>query len=173
MADLERVIRQGIINGQPNNLGNHRAWNRILILVEGIYSMVYFSDLKISKTQEGDICQLPEIIDLKKKYKCFLYVDEAHSIGALGKSGRGVTEFFNLKDTSDVDVLMGTFTKTFGSVGGYIASSIDVVNFLRSNCSSYVYSSSIPSASCQQILSVLQILQTKEGKISIVFSSKR
>lgn len=64
--------------------------------------------------------RLPEIIALKKKYKAYLYLDEAHSIGAVGPSGRGVTELFDV-DPADVDVMMGTFTKSFGAAGGYIA----------------------------------------------------
>lgn len=64
--------------------------------------------------------RLPEIISLKKKYKAYLYLDEAHSIGAVGPSGRGVTELFDV-NPADVDVMMGTFTKSFGAAGGYIA----------------------------------------------------
>ena len=69
---------------------------------------------------EGSIVRLPEVIDLKKKYKAYLYLDEAHSIGALGPNGRGVVDYFGL-DAKDVDIMMGTFTKSFGAVGGYIA----------------------------------------------------
>lgn len=69
---------------------------------------------------EGSICRLPELIQLKKKYKAYLYMDEAHSIGAIGKHGRGIVDYFNA-DVKDVDILMGTFTKSFGSAGGYIA----------------------------------------------------
>lgn len=64
--------------------------------------------------------RLPEVIDLKKRYRAYLYLDEAHSIGALGSRGRGVVDYFGL-DACDVDVLMGTFTKSFGAAGGYIA----------------------------------------------------
>lgn len=67
----------------------------------------------------GSIVRLPEVIALKKKYKAYLYVDEAHSIGALGPRGRGVVDYFGL-DPSDVDIMMGTFTKSFGAAGGYI-----------------------------------------------------
>ena len=66
--------------------------------------------------------RLPELMALKKKYKCYLYLDEAHSIGAIGPTGRGVVEYFGL-DPRDVDVMMGTFTKSFGASGGYIAGS--------------------------------------------------
>ncbi|KAF1620213.1 SPTC2 palmitoyltransferase, partial [Mystacornis crossleyi] len=92
------------VHGQPRT---RRPWKKILILVEGIYSM------------EGSIVRLPEVIALKKKYKSYLYLDEAHSIGALGPSGRGVVEYFGLSP-EDVDVMMGTFTKSFGAAGGYI-----------------------------------------------------
>lgn len=69
---------------------------------------------------EGSILHLPQIVALKKKYKAYLYIDEAHSIGSVGPTGRGVVEFFGL-DPRDVDVLMGTFTKSFGAAGGYVA----------------------------------------------------
>lgn len=70
-------------------------------------------------SMEGSIVRLPEVIALKKKYKAYLYLDEAHSIGALGPRGRGVVDYFNL-DPTDVDIMMGTFTKSFGAAGGYI-----------------------------------------------------
>lgn len=69
---------------------------------------------------EGSIVRLPEVIALKKRYRAYLYLDEAHSIGALGQRGRGVVDYFGL-DPCDVDVMMGTFTKSFGAAGGYIA----------------------------------------------------
>ena len=71
-------------------------------------------------SMEGSLCKLPEIIELKKKYKAYLYVDEAHSIGAIGSRGRGVVDYWKV-NPKDIDVHMGTFTKSFGSAGGYIA----------------------------------------------------
>ncbi|GFP92047.1 long chain base biosynthesis protein 2a [Phtheirospermum japonicum] len=106
-SHLEKVLREQIAEGQPRT---HRPWKKIIVLVEGIYSM------------EGELCQLPEIVSICKKFKAYVYLDEAHSIGAIGKSGRGVCELLGI-DTSDVDVMMGTFTKSFGSCGGYIAGS--------------------------------------------------
>ncbi|XP_043929444.1 serine palmitoyltransferase 2-like [Protopterus annectens] len=105
MQSLEKLLRDAVVNGQPRT---HRPWKKILILVEGIYSM------------EGSIVRLPEVIALKNKYKAYLYLDEAHSIGALGPTGRGVVEYFGI-NPQDIDVLMGTFTKSFGAAGGYIA----------------------------------------------------
>ncbi|KAG8562017.1 hypothetical protein GDO81_015560 [Engystomops pustulosus] len=107
MQSLEKLLRDAIVHGQPRT---HRPWRKILILVEGIYSM------------EGSIVRLPEVIALKKKYKAYLYLDEAHSIGALGPNGRGVVDYFGL-DPRDVDIMMGTFTKSFGGAGGYIGGS--------------------------------------------------
>lgn len=77
MEHLESVLKDAIIQGQERT---HRAWNKILICVEGVYSM------------EGSVVNLPDIVRLKKKYKAYVYLDEAHSIGALGKTGRGVVE---------------------------------------------------------------------------------
>lgn len=73
----------------------------------------------LSSSMEGSIVRLPEVIALKKRYKAYLYLDEAHSIGALGPNGRGVVDYFGL-DPKDVDIMMGTFTKSFGAAGGYI-----------------------------------------------------
>jgi serine palmitoyltransferase len=112
---LERVLRAAVAEGQPRT---HRPWSKILIVVEGIYSM------------EGEICRLPEIVAIKKKYRAYLYLDEAHSIGALGAGGRGVCEHLGV-DPADVDIMMGTFTKAFGSCGGYIAGDEHLVQYLR------------------------------------------
>lgn len=71
-------------------------------------------------SMEGSLCKLPELIELKKKYKAYLYLDEAHSIGAMGPRGRGVVDYWRC-DVNDVDILMGTFTKSFAAAGGYIA----------------------------------------------------
>ena len=78
--------------------------------------LLFFSSM------EGSIVRLPEVIALKKKYKAYLFLDEAHSIGAMGPRGRGVTDYFGV-DPNDVDIMMGTFTKSFGAAGGYIAAS--------------------------------------------------
>ena len=80
---------------------------------------------------EGAICNLKEVVAVCKKYKAYIYVDEAHSIGALGATGRGVCEFAGV-DTSDIDVLMGTFTKSFSGMGGYIAGSKALINYIKS-----------------------------------------
>jgi len=111
---------------------------------------------------EGDICNLPGIVELKKKYKFYLYVDEAHSIGALGPSGRGVCEHWGV-NPEDVDILMGTFTKSFGAAGGYIASSKEMIAHLRMNAHSSVYAETMAPAVCQQIITALTIMMGEDG----------
>lgn len=144
---LEKVIREAIVEGQPRL---NRPWRRILILVEGIYSM------------EGEICRLPEIIAIKKKYKCYLYVDEAHSIGALGKRGRGVCDHYGC-DPNDVDILMGTFTKSFASVGGYIAANKDVVAYLRTRSFGQIYETSMTPGAMKQAYESLLCIMGRDG----------
>ena len=73
-------------------------------------------------SMEGSVVCLPEVIRIKNKYKCYVYLDEAHSVGAMGPRGRGIVDYFGI-DPKEIDILMGTFTKSFGSAGGYIAGS--------------------------------------------------
>jgi len=145
--ELERVIRNAIVTGQPRT---HRPWKKILILVEGIYSM------------EGEICKLPEIVKIKNKYKCYLWVDEAHSIGALGPTGRGVCDYWGI-DTAEIELLMGTYTKSFAVVGGYITGTKEVIDHLRRNSWAYRYSTSMTPGCCQQILSAMDIISGEDG----------
>jgi len=146
-VDLERVLRRSLAEGQPKT---GQPWSMVVIFVEGIYSM------------EGIICKLPELIRLKKKYKAYLYVDEAHSIGALGPRGRGVCDYFGVSP-SEVDVLMGTFTKSFGSVGGYVAATKPVIDFLRTSSFGMIYSNSMAPVCAQQTLSALHVIMGKDG----------
>jgi len=147
IKDLEKLLRNAIAEGQPRT---RRPWKKIVIIVEGIYSM------------EGEVCKLPQIIEMKKKYKAYLYVDEAHSIGALGKTGRGICEHWGV-DPADVDVLMGTFTKAFGSIGGYISGPKEFIEYLRLTSYGSVYSTSMSAACAQQALSALRIIVGKDG----------
>ncbi len=147
--DLEQVLKNSILDGQPRT---HRPWKKILIIVEGIYSM------------EGSIVNLPKIIELKKRYKAYLYLDEAHSIGALGSRGRGVTDYWGV-DPLDVDILMGTFTKSFGSAGGYIAGSKKLIDYIRVNSYANCYASSMSAPIAQQTLTSLRIISGKNNEM--------
>ncbi|NXD11848.1 SPTC3 palmitoyltransferase, partial [Nothocercus nigrocapillus] len=147
IQSLENLLKDAIIYGQPRS---RRAWRKIIILVEGIYSM------------EGSIVRLPEIVSLKRKYKAYLYLDEAHSIGAVGATGRGVVEYFGM-NPDDVDVLMGTFTKSFGAAGGYIAGKKDLVDFLRTHSHSAVYATSMCPPVAEQIIRAMKCLMGLDG----------
>lgn len=147
MVDLERKICKFIVEGQPKT---HRPWKKIIIVVEGVYSM------------EGTIINLPELIRIKKQYNCYIYLDEAHSIGALGSHGRGVVDYYNC-DPKDVDVLMGTFTKSFGSAGGYLAGRKELVDHVRANSFSCTYANSMSPVVAKQIFCVVQVLMGLDG----------
>lgn len=144
---LEEILRQAIVKGRPRT---RRPWNKILVIVEGIYSM------------EGEYCDLRNVVQVCKKYGAYIYLDEAHSIGAMGATGRGVTEYCGV-DTADVDIMMGTFTKSFGGMGGYIAASKEVVTFLRRKCAASISHNSLSPVVCQQCLCAFKVIMGEDG----------
>jgi serine palmitoyltransferase len=141
MDDLEEILREAIIMGKPRT---RRPWNKIIVIVEGIYSM------------EGSYCDLKNVVRLCKKYGAYVYLDEAHSIGAMGVTGRGCAEYAGV-DPADIDIMMGTFTKSFGAMGGYIAASRETIAFLRKRCAGSVFHNSLSPVVCQQVLSALKV----------------
>lgn len=122
-----------------------------LIVVDGVFSM------------EGDLAKLPEIVELKHKYNCSLMVDEAHGLGVFGKQGRGVCDHFGLTD--EVDLIMGTFSKSLASIGGFIAGDADTINFLRHSCRTYIFSASDTPAATAAALEALHILQEEPSRL--------
>ena len=150
MVDLKSKLDEV----KKNGLKNGKQPNKILVIVEGLYSM------------EGEFCKLKEIIALKKAYGFYLYVDEAHSIGCLGPTGRGIVEQLGCS-FDDVDILMGTFSKSFASAGGYIASDKKTISLLRNNSYSYVYGNPMSPVAAQQIISCMEIIKLPEGKRKI------
>ena len=141
MEHLDEIVREAIVMGRPKT---RRPWNKILVVVEGIYSM------------EGEYCDLQNIVRICKKYGAYLYLDEAHSIGAMGPTGRGCSEYTGV-DPADVDILMGTFTKSFGAMGGYIAADKKTISFLRRKCAGSIYHNALSPAVCQQVISAFNV----------------
>lgn len=139
MEDLERVLQK-----LPKEAIK-------LIVVDGVFSM------------EGDLAKLPEIVELKHKYNCSLMVDEAHGLGVFGKQGRGVCDHFGLTDK--VDLIMGTFSKSLASIGGFIAGDADTINFLRHSCRTYIFSASDTPAATAAALEALHILQEEPSRL--------
>ena len=139
MDDLERVLK---------NLP-HEAIK--LIVVDGVFSM------------EGDLANLPKIVELKHKYNCSIMVDEAHGLGVFGKEGRGVCDYFGLTD--EIDLIMGTFSKSMASIGGFIAGDEDTINYLRHTCRTYIFSASNTPAATAAALEALHIIKKEPERI--------
>jgi len=116
-----------------------------LIITDGVFSM------------EGDICKLPEIVALAKKYNANIMVDDAHALGVIGKEGRGTASHFGLTD--DVDLIMGTFSKSLASIGGFIAADSDTINFLKHHARSLIFSASIAPANAASVIAALDLIQ--------------
>lgn len=115
-----------------------------LIVIDGVFSM------------EGDIAKLPEIVELSKKYNASIYVDEAHSLGVFGATGAGICEHYGL--SNDVDLIMGTFSKSLGTIGGFVASDENIINYLKHNSRTLIFSASITPASTGCVLAALDVM---------------
>ena len=136
-AALETILRD-----------RRQRYQRVLIVIEGVYST------------DGDIADLPQFIELKKRYKTFLMVDEAHSMGAIGKSGRGISEFFNI-NPQDVDLWMGTLSKSLASCGGYIAGSHALVEYLKYTAPGFVFSVGMSPPNAAASLAAIRVLKAE------------
>ncbi len=128
-------------------------YRRVLIAIEGLYSM------------DGDYPDLPKFVALKDKYKAWLYVDEAHSIGTLGATGRGLAELYNIPRNS-VECWMGTLSKSFGSCGGFIGGARDLIRYLRYTTPGYVYAAGMPPANVGAALGALRLLKREPERVT-------
>ena len=133
MQDLEKALQS-----VPESAG-------ILIVTDGVFSM------------GGDIANLPEIVRLARQYGARVMVDDAHGLGVIGEGGRGTASYFGLED--EVDIYMGTFSKSLASLGGYMAASERVANYVRHNSRPFIFSASITPASCATALAALKVLR--------------
>ncbi len=133
MEDLEKMLQKC----DPDKIK--------AIVSDGVFSM------------EGDVCKLPEMVKLAKKYNASIMIDEAHSLGFFGEHGGGVCEHFGLQD--DVELIMGTFSKSLATIGGFVASNHDVINYLRHNSRTFIFSASITPAATGAVLAALDVMQ--------------
>lgn len=147
MADLENQL----MRCKPESLK--------LIVTDGLFSM------------EGDLAKLPEIVKLKKKYNATIMVDEAHGLGVFGRNGRGTCDHFGV--TEDIDLIMGTFSKSLASIGGFIAADNDTINWLRHNSRTYIFSASNTPAATAAALEALHILQSEPERQENLWSITR
>jgi 8-amino-7-oxononanoate synthase len=146
MDDLERLLRQ------YNDRGK-------LIVVDGVFSM------------EGDIVNLPEVIELARKYNARVMVDDAHGIGVLGKTGRGTAEHFGLED--EVDLIMGTYSKSLASIGGFIAASEEVIHYIKHFARSLIFSASPPPASIASVSAAVDIIENEPERRERLWKNTR
>lgn len=140
MEDLQRVLDRN----KDKEAGK-------LIVTDGVFSM------------EGDIVKLPRLIELAEKYDCRVYVDDAHSVGVLGKHGRGTGEYYNLEDK--IDISMGTFSKSFASIGGFIAADEPVIHYIKHHARAFIFSASMPPASVATVLACLDIIESEPERL--------
>lgn len=143
MADLERVLKRC----EPDKVK--------LIIVDGVFSM------------EGDLAPLPQIVELKKKYNATIMVDEAHGLGVFGKDGSGVCNHFGVTD--DIDLIMGTFSKSLASIGGFIAANQTIIDCLRHTVRTYIFSASMTPAATAAALEALHIIKNEPERIQALW----
>ena len=136
MKSLERILRE-----------SDREYDGKLIIVDGVFSM------------DGDIANLPEIVPLARKYNARVMIDEAHATGVIGDHGRGTPEHHHVE--GQIDIVAGTLSKALGGVGGFIASSADVCNYIRTYARSYMFSTSLPPAVTASLIASVEIIQTE------------
>lgn len=135
MADLERVLQRCPLEAAK------------LVVTDGVFSM------------EGDVAKLPEMQQLCEKYQATLMVDEAHGLGVFGREGRGVTDHFNLLDKTEL--IMGTFSKSLASIGGFIAADKDTINWMRHNVRPYIFTASIPPSATASVIAAIEVMRSE------------
>lgn len=138
MPDLERILNEN--NGRGK-----------LVVVDGVFSM------------EGDVINLPEVLKITKKYGARLLVDDAHGIGVLGKTGRGTAEYFGMEN--EVDLIMGTYSKSLASIGGFIAGNADVIHYIKHFARALIFSASPPPASIAAVSAAVDIIENEPERI--------
>ena len=156
------IIQGAILSGARRRPFPHNDWKtldqilteirndyrRVMVIIEGVYSM------------DGDYPDLPKFVDVKQRHKTFLMIDEAHSIGTMGRTGRGLGEFFDVS-ASDVDLWMGTLSKSFGSCGGYIAGCKEVVEYLKYTAPGFVYSVGLSPPNAAAALAAMRLARAE------------
>ena len=141
MEDLARLLEKSAADEKAG----------ILIVTDGVFSM------------EGEICNLPEIVKLARRYGARILVDDAHALGVLGERGRGTAEYFGLND--EVDLIMNTFSKTLASLGGCVAGNADAVHYIKHNARPFIFSASVPPAQIAAAREALRILEAEPQRV--------
>jgi 8-amino-7-oxononanoate synthase len=168
------IIQGSLLSGARRRPFPHNDWQavdsilrevrhqyrKVVIAIEGVYSM------------DGDFSNVPRFVEVKKRHKAFLFVDEAHSIGTMGASGHGMSEHYQF-DPQDVDLWMGTLSKAFGSCGGYIGGCREVIEYLKYTAPGFVYSVGLPPANAAAALEALRLLQAEPQRVAKLRQNSR
>lgn len=168
-ASIQEGTRLGLGRVQRFNHNDFATLRRMLeadapergrmIVVDGVYSM------------EGDIAKLPELVELKREFGAALLVDDAHAIGVIGETGAGTAEHWGLTD--DVDLILGTFSKSFASIGGFAAGEEQVIHYLRNQARALIFSASMPPASVATVLKALEIIRDEPERRERLWKNTR
>lgn len=148
MVDLERLL-----------VSTRQRYQGALIVADGVFSM------------SGDIFKLPETVALAKKHRCRLYIDDAHALGVMGPKGQGTESHFNMLGAADL--VMGTFSKSFASIGGYAAGSAEVIHYIKHKARSFIFSAAMPPAAAAAALECLRIVQEDTSQHDRLWSNAR
>jgi 8-amino-7-oxononanoate synthase len=148
MADLERVLES-----------TRKKYDGALIVADGVFSM------------SGDIFNVPKAAELAKKYNCRLYIDDAHALGVLGPMGQGTAHHFGMPDAADL--VMGTFSKSFASIGGVIAGPTDVIDYIKHKCRPFIFSAAMPPAAVATVLECLRIVREEPEHLRKLWTNAR
>lgn len=151
MESLETVLQR---------IGKERGPEDIaLIVMDGVFSM------------EGDVARLPQIVEIAKRYNANVMVDDAHGLGVMGELGRGTSNHFGLTD--QVDLIMGTFSKSLATIGGFIATSHEIANWLKHNARSLIFSASIAPANAAAVIAALELIQNEPERLDQLWANTR
>lgn len=146
MSSLEELLESNV-----------SRFNRVIIVADGVFSMT------------GDILRLPEVVALAKKYGAYVYVDDAHGLGVMGAQGRGTMNHFDV--TKDIDFNMGTFSKSFASIGGVISGSADAIDYVRHSARSFMFSASMPPAAVATVSACIDVVTSDESILAKLWSN--
>ena len=146
MSSLEELLESNV-----------SRFNRVIIVADGVFSMT------------GDVLHLPEVVALAKKYGAYVYVDDAHGLGVMGAQGKGTMNHFNV--TKDVDFNMGTFSKSFASIGGVISGSADAIDYVRHSARSFMFSASMPPAAVATVSACIDVVTSDESILANLWSN--
>ena len=151
MASLETVLQR---------IGKERTGEDIaLIVMDGVFSM------------EGDVAKLPEVVEIARRYNANIMVDDAHGLGVMGELGRGTSNHFGVTD--QVDLIMGTFSKSLATIGGFIATSHEIANWLKHNARSLIFSASIAPANAAAVIAALELIQHEPERLEQLWANTR